>query len=312
MFSIVIPYYKKKQYIARCIDAVLVQSFQDFEIIIVDDGSEDNIQEILESKYKNQLIVITQKNQGVSVARNTGIKRATHDFVAFLDADDYWSPFYLEKVAEVINNEKEIKIIGSHYSRIKNKIETEQQILDYSLLINYFKNALKNTYFFTSATVMSKSFFETNDGFNPILKSGEDIDVWFRAVLSGGNAYYIKNTLVYYSDEDEKQATIAPKNYNNRFFANIESMYFKENKIDYIDFYRFLSKFIYSSLYHFKYVQETTKQSLNVKECITNKYFFAELYYLMPLRIGKFLLKFKIVKRFSRQYFKFIFTYLHN
>lgn len=72
----------------------------------------------------------------------------------------------------------------------------------------------------------------------------------FTALLSGGNAYYIKNTLSYYSDEDENQATVAPKNYKYRFFANIESIYFKDKMINNKEFYKFLSKFNYSSLYH--------------------------------------------------------------
>jgi len=312
MFSVIIPYYKKRKYIERCLDAVLNQTFKDYEIIVIDDGSNDDIAELLAQNYSGKVTLIQQQNQGVSAARNAGIAAATHDYIAFLDADDYWSPLYLEKMAEVIHQEQNIKIIGSHYSRIKGKIETENKKLDYFLIKEYFKNALRNMYFFTSATVISKRFFESEAGFNPILKSGEDIDVWFRAVASGGNAYYIRNTLVYYSDEDENQLTVAPKNYQNRFFANIETLYFNENKVDNKDFYEFLSKFIYSSLYHFKYEKDTEKESNHIKNIITNKFFFAELYYLIPFRIGNYLLKNNTFKKLTRRYFKFIFRYLHT
>ncbi|WP_332032324.1 glycosyltransferase family 2 protein [Kaistella sp.] len=312
MFSVIIPYYKKRKYIERCLDAVLNQTFKDYEIIVIDDGSNDDIAELLAQNYSGKVTLIQQQNQGVSAARNAGIAAATHDYIAFLDADDYWSPLYLEKMAEVIHQEQNIKIIGSHYSRIKAKIETENKKLDYFLIKEYFKNALRNMYFFTSATVISKRFFESEAGFNPILKSGEDIDVWFRAVASGGNAYYIRNTLVYYSDEDENQLTVAPKNYQNRFFANIETLYFNENKVDNKDFYEFLSKFIYSSLYHFKYEKDTEKESNHIKNIITNKFFFAELYYLIPFRIGNYLLKNNTFKKLTRRYFKFIFRYLHT
>ena len=113
MFSIIIPYYKKRKYIERCIDAVFAQTYQDFEIILVDDGSQDDVAQLIEEKYSGKVHLIQQENQGVSAASNTGIAAATHDYIAFLDADDYWSPFYLAYNAEIINNETDVKIIGS-------------------------------------------------------------------------------------------------------------------------------------------------------------------------------------------------------
>ncbi|WP_150319995.1 glycosyltransferase family 2 protein, partial [Enterobacter hormaechei] len=145
--------------------------------------------------------------QGVSAARNKGIVAATHEYIAFLDADDYWSPFYLEKVVQVINQENDIKIIGSHYTRKKSELEFKNNSLDYFKFENYFKTAIRNTYFTSSSTIIRNVFFQNNSGFNTKLKGGEDLDVWFRAILDRGNAFFIGNTLVYYSNEDEQQAT---------------------------------------------------------------------------------------------------------
>ena len=313
MFSVIIPYYKKRKYIERCIDAVLAQTYQDFEIILVDDGSQDDVAQLIEEKYSGKVHLIQQKNQGVSAARNTGIAAATHDYIAFLDADDYWSPFYLEKVAVVINQEKDIKIIGSHYTREKNKVERENNNLDYFLIKDYFKNALRLTYFFTSGTVVLKEFFKKEDGFNTNLKSGEDLDVWFRAVLSGGNAYYIKNTLSYYSDEDENQATVTPKNLYNRFIFNAYSIYFEnDQKIYPQEFYNFLSKYIYSSLYIIFFQKETHEKAKEIKNKISKKYFWAEVYYQMPFVIGSMLLRKQNIRKLARKYFKLIFNYIHN
>lgn len=313
MFSVIIPYYKKRKYIERCIDAVLAQTYQGFEIILVDDGSQDDVAQLIEEKYSWKVHLIQQENQGVSIARNTGIAAATHDYIAFLDADDYWSPFHLEKMAELINQEQNIKIIGSHYSRAKSNVETENRKLDYFLIKDYFKNALRFTYFFTSGTVVSREFFKQEDGFNTNLKSGEDIDVWFRAVLSGGNAFYIKNTLSYYSDEDENQATTTPKDLNNRFIYNAYSIYFKDGeKIYPQEFYNFLSKYIYSSLYIIFFQKETHEKAKEIKNKISKKYFWAEVYYQMPFVIGSMLLRKQNMRKIARKYFKLIFNYIYN
>lgn len=91
LVSVVIPTYNRADLITKTIDSVLSQTFTDYEIIVVDDGSQDETQEIL-SKYKNDLRVIIQENQGEGEARNTGIRAAKGDYLAFLDSDDLWFP----------------------------------------------------------------------------------------------------------------------------------------------------------------------------------------------------------------------------
>lgn len=314
MFSIIIPYYKKRKYIERCLNAILVQTYQDFEIIVIDDGSNDDLKELIEIKYTGRVKIITQKNGGVSCARNSGIKLASRDYIAFLDADDYWSPFYLEKAAKIIEHEENVKIVGFNYTRFKHDVEIDNIILSYKKLDFYFqKQAIKNSLFTSSSTIIIRSFFKSNPGFNLILKSGEDIDVWFRAVLSGGNAFYIKNTLVYYSNEDENQATSTPKNLDHRFIANINSIYFKNGeKIYPQEFYNFLSKYMYSSLYIMYFQKATHERAVEIKKSISKKYLFAELYYSLPYFLGESILKNQKARKIARQYFKFIFKYLHT
>lgn len=313
MFSVIIPYYKKRKYVERCINSILLQSFTDYEIILIDDGSGDDIFTFCLEKFGDKVKVLVQDNQGVSAARNTGISKASNNFIAFLDSDDYWSPFYLEKVAQLINSEVSVKIVGSNYSRNKKEVEIENSKLDYFIIENYFRTALRNSCFFTSGTVLLREFFEKEDGFNPILKSGEDMDVWFRAVLSGGNAYYIKNILVYYSDEDENQATITPKKLENRFVANAHLIYFENGKKKYSqDFYNFLSKYMYSSLYIMYFQNDSNFIASKIKQRISTKYFLAELYYCLPFKIGNVFFKSKYIRKLARNYFKFIFTYIYK
>mgnify|MGYP003661299564 CR=1 FL=1 len=95
MFSVIIPLYNKKHYVSRAIDSVLNQTFQDFEVIVVNDESTDGGVELVKEKYGEQVHLLNQKNQGVSVARNTGIEQAQFPYIAFLDADDYWHSDFL-------------------------------------------------------------------------------------------------------------------------------------------------------------------------------------------------------------------------
>lgn len=90
-FSIIIPAYNLENYIAAALQSVLVQTFQDFEIIIVDDGSSDETVSIIQSFHDPRIRLVSQVNGGVSRARNAGMKKAVGAYIAFLDGDDYWS-----------------------------------------------------------------------------------------------------------------------------------------------------------------------------------------------------------------------------
>lgn len=312
MFSIIIPYYKKRKYIERCLDSVLAQTFTDYEIILVDDGSEDTIAELISEKYLDKVKLIQQKNQGVSVARNIGIKNAIHDYIAFLDADDFWSPFYLEKNAAVINKNKEIGIIGSHYSSKIDDVETENLPLNFSLLYDYFKTAIINTVFFTSATIVKREFFEKNEGFNPTLKNGEDIDVWFRVILAEGSAFYINNTLVFYSDEDMNQATKKHVDVNSSFLFLIPDLYAKYYKNATHDFDVYLSKLMYLGFRHHFFSKQKNELVKEIMLYRKKSFFFGEIYYMIPFIIGEKLNESAFFRRWIRKYFKFLFRYIYT
>lgn len=101
MFSVIIPLYNKSQYVEKAIRSVSVQTFQEFELIVVNDGSVDNGVEIVESLFQKLTApsggwsIKTQSNSGVSTARNNGVKSAKYNYIAFLDADDWWEPDFL-------------------------------------------------------------------------------------------------------------------------------------------------------------------------------------------------------------------------
>jgi glycosyltransferase involved in cell wall biosynthesis len=106
-FSVVIPTYNRATCVRRAIDSVLRQTFEDYELIVVDDGSTDNTSEVVRG-YGERIVYVSQRNRGVSAARNTGISRSVGDWVAFLDSDDEWLPGYLSKQAELVSKDPDL------------------------------------------------------------------------------------------------------------------------------------------------------------------------------------------------------------
>ena len=115
--SIIMPAYKTERYIAEAIESVLTQSFQDWELLIVDDGSPDDLLSIASSytQKDSRIKVFSQPNQGVAVARNKGLELAQGDYIAFLDSDDYWNPLFLEKMIEKMESDPSYGLVYSGY-----------------------------------------------------------------------------------------------------------------------------------------------------------------------------------------------------
>lgn len=187
-FSIIIPLYNKENFIENTIQSVLDQSFQDFEIIVINDGSTDKSEEKLQQFKDSRIQYFSKKNEGVSSARNYGIEKATADFITFLDADDYWYPTFLETMFGTISklpNQKVFsaavefatskKIIPAQYSISKTNEEFE--------IVNYFKASIKETVLCSSCAVFHKFVFEEIGNFDTTIKSGEDTDLWIRIGL---------------------------------------------------------------------------------------------------------------------------------
>ena len=115
MISVVIPLYNKEMSIGRTIQSVLNQSYRDFELIIVNDGSTDDSGRIAEKQAKNdaRIKVIHQSNQGVSVARNTGFTHAIGEFITFIDSDDWIEKDYLTALTEhIVQNSSDLYVSG--------------------------------------------------------------------------------------------------------------------------------------------------------------------------------------------------------
>lgn len=313
MFSVIIPLFNKSQYILRAIRSVLNQSFQEFEIIVVNDGSTDGGEKKVANEYDERVKLINQENKGVSEARNIGIAIANFEYIAFLDADDYWHLNYLEEIYKGLEKFPDTGIIGSSYSRNHEDLGYEDS-KGWFQISDYFKKAIVNTLFFTSATVVKKSFFLQNSGFDNKLARGEDLDVWFRAVLFFGKPVYNFSKLVYYSQEDNEQAT-------KQSFPLRKSLSFKilnegyghcKEIKDNLEFESFRKKYVYFNLFSYLSNFQNDDNARLLLEKLKGSFILSRLMYLLPFSLFRVVLKTESGRKLLRNYLKFCFRHIYK
>ena len=182
--SVVIPAYNSDRFIADAINSVFEQKIDNIEIIIIDDGSTDNTNEIV-AKFGDKVSYFRQKNKGASCARNFGVNVANGTWIAFLDSDDSWSPNYLEHFLSIVNYFDDValyycgKIWVDEFGKpllgnATQKIYPQGWILNTLLMNNYISSC--------SCVIVRKDIYISIGGFNedPIFCNGEDYDLWLR------------------------------------------------------------------------------------------------------------------------------------
>lgn len=183
--SIIITCYNYGKYLEGCLTSVLKQTFNDFEIIIINDGSIDNTDEVIK-KFKNiaNLKYIKQSNSGQARAKNVGIQNASGSFIAFLDADDVWDENKLKKQMPLFEN----KSVGVVYSRSSYINESGEVLANLKITEKYLlpksgkvtKNLFLDNFVPFSSSIVRKDCFGKFGGFDESLKMGIDWDLWLR------------------------------------------------------------------------------------------------------------------------------------
>ncbi len=198
--SVIIPTFNREKYITHAVESVLRQSFRDYEIIVIDDGSTDGTRPLLEP-YLNHIRYIRQENAGVSAARNTGLKLARGEWIAFLDSDDEWLPSYLSYQMELvghsraiclaITNSIQIRKDGSHVETFKDKESNLCRCFDkaeWLIIPRPLEFVLKHHITNLQATVIRRSALLDAGAFDRELSIAEDLDVIARVSLQGALA----------------------------------------------------------------------------------------------------------------------------
>ncbi|NJR15065.1 MAG: glycosyltransferase [Calothrix sp. CSU_2_0] len=197
--SVIIPTYNRSHLIKDAIESVLNQTYQDFELIIIDDGSTDNTKEVL-AEYGERLQYIYQENQGRSAARNHGLNLAKGEYIAFLDSDDVWFPDKLARQVPILKSAPDNVVLVHGYKCIVDK--NLQAIPGWELKLRNlytlaergeenYENYLYSNCIFTSTILVRKAAIMEVDGYDTSIKSMEDLDFYLRLLLHGYNFYFV-------------------------------------------------------------------------------------------------------------------------
>lgn len=195
--SIIVPVYNAEKYIRETIDCVKAQTYENWELVLVEDGSTDESLCILETveRQDGRIHVIRQENGGAAKARNHGLSKAAGRFVAYLDADDLWSPDKLEKqLAFMAKKEAAFSFTGYEFADEKGKGTGKIVRVPEELC---YKEVLKNTTIFTSTVIFDTKRLAKEKLFMPMIKS-EDTALWFKILREGVTAYGLNENLVRY------------------------------------------------------------------------------------------------------------------
>ena len=179
LVSVIIPTFNRGWILKEAIDSVLDQEFDDYELIIVDDGSTDDTREILDS-YGEDIIVLRQSNKGVSAARNRGITEATGQLIAFLDSDDFWLPEKLSRQVDFFNTNPAVMVNQTEEIWIRNGVRVNSKKRHQKPSGMIFERSLDLCLVSPSAVMIRKVLFKSVGVFDENLPACEDYDLWLR------------------------------------------------------------------------------------------------------------------------------------
>lgn len=257
MISIVIPLYNKKDCIRKTIDSVLAQSFKDFEVIVVDDGSKDGSAEVVSSIPDTRIRVISKANGGPSSARNRGIEEAKGDIIAFIDADDVWASDHLSALNQLTIDYPDAVIYGMNYGFIENGRMSQTDVVPFRGYLNEGWDCFP-FFFWTSSTGCRKKALDKVGRFDERMMYGEDCDLWFRLLLEGRGCVDTKVSAYYNRDvADSLSRNNMPLEKHIPFFLDKYSDARNENAC----FRRFFDEQMVYRLYPYLFDKEYKKQA---------------------------------------------------
>jgi len=252
--SIIIPYYKGENYIRETLKSVYDQTYQDFEVIIVNDGSERSALDLIEknSDFKN-LKIIHQENQGQSSARNNGVKSATGKYILFLDCDDLIDKKFLDKTHQILSKDNQTRICYTK-GKFFEKTDKEWVLQPFNTFDFLIENCIPIT------ALIYKEDFEKVGGFDTQLNYYEDWDFWISLVEIGAKVHKIDEFLFFYrirntTDSLTNTSIDNSSRLSDNFFEIYKKHYtfYKQNGLD---FHSIMSLIRENKKYKAKYYDE--------------------------------------------------------
>lgn len=266
LISVVIPVYNKRKSIRNTLTAVLNQTYSDFEVLVIDDGSKDGSMDEIADFDDSKLRIILKMNTGVSDTRNLGMREAKGDIVAFLDGDDLWDNFYLQRLADMIQKYPDCSLY------MQNSIDIPAEEVDaYRWEYNQNKTISRYTdwehYFYfrnfkTSALAVNKKDALQLGGFDTSLTIGEDLDLWLRLILSGPVCFLDEIHVLILKYSSDYHSRFVPEDYRKHLsykLATQKNIYLelKDNK----DVRHIMNKMIFHAWMSFS--KDKNKEAVN-------------------------------------------------
>jgi glycosyltransferase involved in cell wall biosynthesis len=193
--SVIVPAYNAAQYLPASLDSVIAQTYRDWEVIVVDDGSSDNTQTVLASyraRLNDKIRCIHQANRGPSAARNAGIRTARGEVIAMLDADDIWLPSRLERSVQELDRDANVGLVHARVARINQQgFVIDEPFANRKYLAGRISHYIytRRAHIMCPTVTFRKCSVDTNGAFDETLHAAEDRDLWFRIARKFKVAY---------------------------------------------------------------------------------------------------------------------------
>ncbi|MGF1542433.1 MAG: glycosyltransferase family 2 protein [Pleurocapsa sp.] len=203
LVSVIIPTYNCDRYIVLAVESVLQQQKCQYEVIIIDDGSTDSTQEVLQP-YNSQIRYLRQQNQGVAAARNYGIAVARADLIAFLDADDYFLPDKLARQAAIFAQRPDVGIVHSGWQRVDSEGNKLLDVLPWQKIPELtLETWLRHKPVLPSAMMFRREWLQYVGGFDARFPPAEDTDLVLKLALKGCKSAWLRQITVCYRQHEQ-------------------------------------------------------------------------------------------------------------
>lgn len=260
-FSIIVPIYNAQEYIEQCVDSVLQQTYKNYELILINDGSKDKSLEIINEKYSGlkNICIINKENSGVSDTRNVGLEKATGDWITFLDSDDWIDKDALEKILNIIDNEHVDIIQSNLYINNKNQqillndkiknilIKDNKNIINTIISVKY--GEMKYGNIFGNCRCAGGKFYKrdlvkkNNIKFIKGLAAFEDGIFNLYAYFNASNIYIMKDAVYHYRYNDNSQThnyiNYEQQRKKNKMIIEGIQQFLEKNNIEYTESFNY-------------------------------------------------------------------------